>query len=268
VASHNQQEQVSSLSFHRLRFHKGENSIFGRIRRQRERRRTLPRLAMPASKSPSNHRNGMCTLRSAKLTDRAAMLEIANPTCFLAPWSAAPKLSRTFLASEWHFPPFFRAVLFGQHHFRWRAFAEPGERGLGLGDLLKGCWGIRRNTKMRFRMTISASVFLLATIDRGRGRRRPPAQTHPFTGAFGYFHGRLAGPGVPHGVVGQITADGKGNLTGLFTDSSNGTLGTGTFTGTYSISSNCTGSLTFSRRGAFPDQLQRRSRQQQEGLFR
>ncbi|MGA3093380.1 MAG: hypothetical protein ABSD75_32710 [Terriglobales bacterium] len=98
---------------------------------------------------------------------------------------------------------------------------------------------------MRFRMMISASVFLLATIVAARPASAACSNA-PFTGVFGYFHGRLAGPGVPHGVVGQITSDGKGNLTGLFTDSSNGTLSTGTFTGTYSISSNCTGSLTFS----------------------
>lgn len=41
----------------------------------------------------------------------------------------------------------------------------------------------------------------------------------------------------------QSTADGNGHLTGgTFTDSTSGSIATGTFTGTYSIAKNCTGS--------------------------
>ncbi len=46
-------------------------------------------------------------------------------------------------------------------------------------------------------------------------------------------------------AVGQFTADGKGNITaGSETVSSNGTISTQTFTGTYSVATSCTGHLT------------------------
>jgi len=46
-------------------------------------------------------------------------------------------------------------------------------------------------------------------------------------------------------AVGQFTADGKGNLTnGSQTVSQNGVIKTQTFTGTYSVSTNCTGHVT------------------------
>jgi hypothetical protein len=50
--------------------------------------------------------------------------------------------------------------------------------------------------------------------------------------------------GEPEATVTQFTADGKGNLSGTLTNSTNGTVTTGTFAGTYSISKNCTGSVT------------------------
>jgi len=51
-------------------------------------------------------------------------------------------------------------------------------------------------------------------------------------------------------LVGQFTADGKGNIpSGSGTLSNNGVIETGTFTGTYSVSKNCTGSLTINFTG-------------------
>jgi hypothetical protein len=44
--------------------------------------------------------------------------------------------------------------------------------------------------------------------------------------------------------VGQFTADGQGNLTGSQTESQNGTIVMQTYTGTYSVKTNCTGNLT------------------------
>lgn len=56
------------------------------------------------------------------------------------------------------------------------------------------------------------------------------------TGVWGYFVGSS---------IGQFTADGLGNLTnGTQTTSSAGVVSTGTFTGTYSIGTKCTGSVT------------------------
>jgi hypothetical protein len=42
----------------------------------------------------------------------------------------------------------------------------------------------------------------------------------------------------------HFVADGNGNVSGMVTNSSNGTISTATFTGTYSVARNCTGSYT------------------------
>ena len=61
------------------------------------------------------------------------------------------------------------------------------------------------------------------------------------TGVWGFWAGA---------AVGQFTADGKGNITaGSDTVSNNGTISTQTFTGTYSVLANCTGSLTTKNTG-------------------
>ncbi len=49
----------------------------------------------------------------------------------------------------------------------------------------------------------------------------------------------------PRAAVGQLTADGNGNLTGSETQSNNGTIVTGaTEAGTYTVNSDCSGSAT------------------------
>jgi|SRR5882672_4342724 len=50
-------------------------------------------------------------------------------------------------------------------------------------------------------------------------------------------------------AVGQFTADGNGHLTGSQTVSQNGVIGTQTYTGTYSVAANCTGSLNLNITG-------------------
>jgi hypothetical protein len=63
-------------------------------------------------------------------------------------------------------------------------------------------------------------------------------------GVYGYFHGRPGGLGAqPVDVVlGQFDADGNGNVaSGSFTLDEGGGFITGTLTGTYFISKNCTG---------------------------
>jgi hypothetical protein len=68
-------------------------------------------------------------------------------------------------------------------------------------------------------------------------------------GVFGYFHGR-PGANPAAVVVGQLTLDGLGNITAAsWTQSSVGTISTGTTTGTYSISTNCNGKLTLKDEG-------------------
>jgi hypothetical protein len=64
-------------------------------------------------------------------------------------------------------------------------------------------------------------------------------------GVYGFISSGFGGDGTPRALVGQATADGKGNLSGTVTKSKDGTILTITFTGTYSVAKNCTGSLTF-----------------------
>jgi hypothetical protein len=62
-------------------------------------------------------------------------------------------------------------------------------------------------------------------------------------GVYGYYHGRPGGTGNLRVLVGQIIADGKGDLSGSWTMSFNGSISNGTFTGSYLMSANCTGSF-------------------------
>jgi hypothetical protein len=71
-------------------------------------------------------------------------------------------------------------------------------------------------------------------------------------GVWGYYHGRPLGVSDANKVVGQFTADGRGNLSGSWTLSSTGAISTGTFTGSYVIAANCTGTLTFSAEDQSP----------------
>jgi hypothetical protein len=64
------------------------------------------------------------------------------------------------------------------------------------------------------------------------------------SGTYGFVHGISA---ISIKVAGQFEADGKGGLSGTYTESYSGRITTGTFTGTYSISPDCTGALTFSK---------------------
>lgn len=65
-------------------------------------------------------------------------------------------------------------------------------------------------------------------------------------GNYGYYHGRTGGSSIDRVVVGQFNADGNGHLSGSWTSSLNGAISSGAFTGTYSVTKDCTGSLTLS----------------------
>jgi hypothetical protein len=54
-----------------------------------------------------------------------------------------------------------------------------------------------------------------------------------------------AGNVYVYGDVGVMSADGNGNLTGSDTVSKDGTIGQRTFTGTYTVNANCSGSAKF-----------------------
>jgi hypothetical protein len=64
-------------------------------------------------------------------------------------------------------------------------------------------------------------------------------------GVYGLSASGLNGSGVPASSVYQITADGNGNVTGTATKSIDGSPVTFTFTGTYQLAKNCTGTTAF-----------------------
>ena len=88
----------------------------------------------------------------------------------------------------------------------------------------------------RFCFAILAFVALVAV-----GSGSATCSTATLTGVWGYFLG---------GGVGQFTADGNGNITaGSQTVSNGGTILNQTFTGTYTVATNCTGTLTLNIAG-------------------
>ena len=95
---------------------------------------------------------------------------------------------------------------------------------------------------MNSKISIAALLFvtLMAT-----GMARAVCTNASIKGVYGITSVGLNGSGQPASSVDQITVDGNGNLTGSSTKSINGTIVTFTFTGTYQISKNCTGSASF-----------------------
>jgi len=71
-------------------------------------------------------------------------------------------------------------------------------------------------------------------------------------GVYGYYHGRPGGGATITAVLGQMTSDGAGNLSGSWTMSVNGAITFGSFDGVYTIAANCTGTLTFATEDTTP----------------
>ena len=64
-----------------------------------------------------------------------------------------------------------------------------------------------------------------------------------FLGAYGYtFTGLTGFNALPFAAVGRLVADGQGGVSGVETDSSNGEIFQRTYTGTYKVNQDCTGS--------------------------
>jgi hypothetical protein len=100
--------------------------------------------------------------------------------------------------------------------------------------------------KLSILIAVAAGALLLTLAPKVSAARG--CSSASIIGTFGYTHTgtRIDGgnPG-PRAEVGTFTADGHGNLTGSKTKSENGTITQGvTFTGTYSVNSDCTGSAT------------------------
>jgi len=96
---------------------------------------------------------------------------------------------------------------------------------------------------MRF-PTICVLLLLAATMVAARPASAACSES-TFTGVYGFSYGRTAGIGEPIADIGQIASNGKGSITGSWTESDDGEILSETFTGAYTIAENCTGTLTF-----------------------
>ena len=90
---------------------------------------------------------------------------------------------------------------------------------------------------------VGGSVFTLRLVSMPRVQAQDSCTNASFQGAFGYtFTGLTGFKALPFAAVGRLVADGQGNLAGVETDSSNGEIFQRTYSGTYKVNSDCTGS--------------------------
>jgi hypothetical protein len=82
----------------------------------------------------------------------------------------------------------------------------------------------------------------IATIPRARAS----CTNASFKGVYGILSAGLTNSGEPKTSIGQFTTDGDGNLMGWSTQSTDGAFTTFSFTGSYSVAKNCTGTVTLS----------------------
>jgi hypothetical protein len=104
-------------------------------------------------------------------------------------------------------------------------------------------------------MTLSKSTAMtiimvqtLALAPFVRGENTPGCSNASLTGAYGFtLSGNNISASVAYSVMGRFESSGAGTFTGDATESVNGLVVRNSFTGTYAVNSNCTGSavLTF-----------------------
>jgi len=93
-----------------------------------------------------------------------------------------------------------------------------------------------------------ALMFVAFAVSSVANAQAQPCSNGTFNGNFGFTNtGTIVGVG-DFAAVGRLSADGQGNLGGSITRSVNGVIARLTFTGTYAVNVDCTGSatLTFS----------------------
>jgi hypothetical protein len=90
---------------------------------------------------------------------------------------------------------------------------------------------------------VGGSVFVLRLVSNSKVQAQNSCTNASFQGTFGYtFTGLTGVKALPFASVGRLVADGQGNLAGAETDSSNGEIFQRTYSGTYNVNSDCTGS--------------------------
>jgi len=122
-----------------------------------------------------------------------------------------------------------------------------GIRQLVFPDRTAGREGLRRTT-LHSRTLTAVLLFLgLMAIARPAAAACSNASlTGTYGIAWGWPQEMYAATDNEAFVVGQLTADGKGNLTGSETVSFENSITTSSVTGTYSVASNCTGTISLS----------------------
>ncbi len=107
-------------------------------------------------------------------------------------------------------------------------------------------------------LTLAVIVFASVLI-LGAGPKRHTGEgctEASLQGTYGFAtSGTRVGVG-PLTVVGILTFDGAGNVSGHSKGSANGELGSGTLTGTYKVNSDCTSSVTLTSEGGAEDHLE------------
>ena len=91
----------------------------------------------------------------------------------------------------------------------------------------------------------SSITLIFAAIVAGGPAARATCNAASLTGVYGISTVGLDSTGQPASSVDQITANGKGGITGTSTKSTNGMIVTSTLTGKYTVAANCTGTVTF-----------------------
>lgn len=94
-------------------------------------------------------------------------------------------------------------------------------------------------------LKVSSVVLIFAVIVAGSPAALAACTAASLDGVYGISSTGLDSSGQPASSVDQITANGKGSITGSSTKSINGLIVTSTFTGKYTVSANCTGTVTF-----------------------
>ena len=92
---------------------------------------------------------------------------------------------------------------------------------------------------------VKLAFVIVALIVAGRQSVFAACTNATVKGTYGILSTGLNGSLQPASSVDQILADGAGSLTGTATKSINGTIVTFSFTGTYNIATNCTGTAIF-----------------------
>ena len=90
---------------------------------------------------------------------------------------------------------------------------------------------------------VGGSILTLGLVRIPKVEAQNSCTTASFQGPFGYtFTGLTGFKALPFAAVGRLVADGQGSLAGAETDSSNGEIFQRTYTGTYTVNPDCTGS--------------------------